>query len=121
MSVRDFKVKDSGRRDSYVSGMIRDTTAGKTDFSLIFDGPMYERWAIHLTKGAVKYEKRNWMRASGQPELDRFIESAARHFFQWMRGDPDEDHAAAVFFNVNSAEYVREKFASSAAVPEDPA
>ena len=89
--------------------MVRDTTEGKTDYSLALDGPMFERYAEHLTKGAQKYAKRNWMKASGEAEYERFKESALRHFLQWLRGDRDEDHAAAVWFNVNGAEYVRER------------
>jgi hypothetical protein len=102
-----FTVKDSGQRHEFASGMRRDVTTGKTDYTLIFDGPMLERWAAHLTKGAEKYSKRNWMQASGDEESERFRESAARHFMQWMRGDTDEDHAAAVFFNLNGYEYVK--------------
>lgn len=104
-----FEVKDSGKRQEFSGGMVRDTTEGKTDYSLILDGPMFDRWAIHLTKGAVKYAKRNWMKAAGQEELDRFRESALRHFIQWFRGDVDEDHASAVFFNINGAETTKEK------------
>ncbi len=106
-----FETKDSGERMQFSSGMQRDTTTGKTDYSLVYDGPMLQRWAELDTRGAVKYEARNWMKAAGQAELDRFKASAARHFAQWMRGDTDEDHGAAVFFNINGAEYVKEKLA----------
>jgi hypothetical protein len=102
-------VKDSGKRESFDSGMVRDTTEGKIDYALALDGPMFKRYATHLTKGAEKYEKRNWMRARGQAELERFKESALRHFLQWLAGDVDEDHAAAVIFNINGAEYVKEQ------------
>lgn len=105
----EFTVKDSGVREKYRSGMVRDVTTDKIDYSLVLDGPMFKRWAQHLTLGAKKYSKRNWMKASGQEELDRFNESALRHFIQWFYGDKGEDHAAAVFFNINSAEYVKEK------------
>jgi len=105
----DFVVKDSGERMKFASGMQRDTTAGKTRYDLNFDGPMFDRLAVHLTKGAVKYEPRNWMKASGPEEQERFRQSAIRHFIQWMRGDQDEDHAAAVFFNINGYEYVKEQ------------
>lgn len=105
----DFVVKDSGQRQEFASGMVRDVTEGKTDFSLVLDGPMFIRWAVHLTKGAVKYAARNWMKAEGQEELDRFRSSAFRHFLQWYNGDMDEDHAAAVFFNINGAEYVKNR------------
>jgi hypothetical protein len=47
------------------------------------------------------------MKASGDSESERFKESAVRHFFQWLNGDVDEDHAAAVFFNINGFEYVK--------------
>ena len=107
----EYNVKDSGQRQQFAGGMQRDVTDGKIDYSLVFDGPMLKRWAEHLTKGAIKYLKRNWMKATGQEELDRFRESAARHFVQWMQGDRDEDHAAAVIFNINGAEYVRERLA----------
>lgn len=108
VQYQGYTIKDSGKREEFTSGMIRDTTEGKTYWHLIADGPMLTRWAIHLTKGAVKYVARNWMKASGQPEHDRFKESAYRHFMQWYYGDRDEDHAAAVFFNINGAEYVRD-------------
>lgn len=94
-------------RHQFDSGMVRDIATDKVRYDLIFDGPMLDRWAAHLTEGAQHYSPRNWMLASGEAELDRFIESASRHFRQWMRGDTDEDHAAAVFFNINGAEYVR--------------
>jgi hypothetical protein len=68
---------------------------------------MFDRWAEHLTKGAEKYNEGNWLKASGEEELKRFRASAVRHFVQWLRGDTDEDHAAAVFFNINGIEYVK--------------
>lgn len=112
--MNDFTVKDSGKREEFTSGMVRDVTDGKVDYSLCLDGPMFERWAAHMTKGAAKYDARNWMKASGDPELDRFKQSAFRHFMQWMRGETDEDHAAAVFFNLNGAEYVKANKCASA-------
>lgn len=106
-AVSSYVVRDSGKRMEFQSGMVRDLAEGKIDYSLIYDGPMLDRWAEHLTKGAVKYAARNWMKARGQEEYERFRASAARHFRQWFRGDTDEDHAAAVYFNLNGAEYVR--------------
>lgn len=108
-----FQIKDSGVRQSFESGMVRDVTDDKIDFSLVLDGPMFRRQAIHLTEGAKKYAKRNWMQANGQEELNRFRESAFRHFIQWYFGDRDEDHAAAVMFNINGAEYVRDRLGAS--------
>jgi hypothetical protein len=105
----EFDVKDSGKREQFEGGMVRDVTEGKTDYTLVLDGPMFDRWAVHLTKGAKKYAKRNWMKASGQVELDRFKESALRHFLQWYRNETDEDHGSAVIFNINGAEYVKQR------------
>lgn len=105
----EFVVKDSGNRLEFKSGMQRDSTEGKKDYTLAMDGPMFERWVEHLRKGSIKYHKRNWMKANGQEELDRFRESAFRHFMAWFRGEIDEDHAAGVFFNINGACYVEDK------------
>ena len=102
-----YIVKDSGERAQFETGMQRDVETGKPSYDLVFDGPMLKRWAQHLTLGAFKYEPRNWMKAATQIEYDRFRRSAARHFAQWMMGEMDEDHAAAVMFNLNGAEYVR--------------
>jgi hypothetical protein len=105
----EFIIKDSGERTEYKSGMVRDVTTDKIDYSLALDGPMFKRLAKHLTLGAKKYKKRNWMLANGEEELERFRESALRHFLQWFSGDVDEDHAAATFFNINAAEYTKDK------------
>lgn len=102
-----FEIRDSGERMEFESGMVRDVATDKINYLLIFDGPMLDRWAAHLTAGAKKYSARNWMLASGPEEYERFRESAARHFRQWLAGETDEDHAAAVFFNINGAEYVK--------------
>lgn len=122
---RSYETKDSGERRQFASGMQRDTTTGKARPDLVRSGPMFQRWVQLLTRGAAKYDANNWMKAAGQEEYDRFLESAARHFevwFHWRRygvnienpdnpttDPPAEDHGAAVFFNVNGVEYVAEK------------
>jgi hypothetical protein len=104
-----FVVKDSGQRQQFDSGMVRDVTEGKINYLLIRSGPMFKRWAAHLTKGAKKYSEDNWLKAAGPAELKRFRESAARHFEQWLEGDRSEDHASAIMFNITGVEYVLEK------------
>lgn len=94
--------------------MKRDTQEGKPDFSLCLAGLPYEdemltRWAALMTRGAEKYGRRNWQLAESKEELDRFKASALRHMYQWVTGEVDEDHAAAVFFNVAAAEYTKHK------------
>lgn len=118
----DFIVKDSGKREKFDGGMVRDTGEGKLRPDLVRDGPMLLRWIKHLTNGAVKYAARNWMLGLGKEACERYLESADRHFFIWYTWrkyginieDPQnptrdpllEDHAAAVFFNINGVEYV---------------
>lgn len=107
--MSEFITKDSGERQSFESGMVRDITDGKIKWHLTSYGPMLKRWAELLTRGAVKYEENNWMKANDKTEYNRFRESAFRHFMQWFNGDTDEDHAAATMFNINGAEYTLHK------------
>jgi len=104
-----YETKDSGKRQEFDSGMVRDTTDGKTMWHLVADGPMLKRYAALMTRGAVKYTAGNWLKADGAEERARFRESAFRHFMQWFLGETDEDHAAAVWFNINGAEMVANK------------
>jgi hypothetical protein len=103
------QIKDSGERITFPGGMMRDTAKGKINWLLIRSGPMMKRWAQHLTTGALKYEADNWLKAGSEEELRRAKESTARHFEQWLAGEVDEDHAAAVFFGINEVEYVKGK------------
>lgn len=99
-------VKDSGERQDYASGMRRDTQEGKPDFRLIIplDVPYEKLWITqlgHLMRlGAEKYGERNWEKANSKEELLRFQGSAYRHMMQAMSGEDDENHLAAVIFNV---------------------
>jgi hypothetical protein len=110
--AEEFKIKDSGQRLNFESGMQRDTQDDKPMWSLLIPliqplkDTMLYRWMMQVTVGAKKYKKRNWEQAAGLEELERFRESAFRHFMQWYGGERDEDHAAATFFNITGAEYV---------------
>lgn len=108
-----YTTEDSGDRVQFSSGMVREPSEGKTRYDLLIPGlfPEYcmlTRWAELLTRGAVKYEARNWENAETLEEYQRFKESAFRHFIQWyVYGNTlEEDHAAATFFNIQGAEYV---------------
>lgn len=108
--VGDFQTKVSDTKHAE-GAMVRSPDAGKTDFSLIFRGPMLRRWAELLTRGAVNYGPDNWVQGLLEPDEQirrnikkRYKKSAARHFWQWMTGDRTEDHAAAMFFNLNGYE-----------------
>lgn len=110
-----YKTKDSGERAQFESGMQRDVQTGKPNFYLCmpkgikFEDQMLTRWAALMARGAEKYDERNWEKATGEEELDRFKASAFRHFIQWVNGEVDEDHASAIFFNVTGAEYVKDR------------
>lgn len=118
--THDFVVKAGGPMVPMAGGMVRSSSDDKTNFALVADGVMFERWAAHLTRATRPrgdfpgYPKRNWLKArEGDPEakmatMERAKESAFRHFIQWYRGDRDEDHGAAVFFNINLYETVKE-------------
>lgn len=124
--MASFEVKDSGKRAEFTGGMVRDITEGKSRPDLVRDGPMFNRWVALMTAGARKYAARNWLRAAGTSEYERFLESADRHFNIWITyrlyginiEDPSnptkeplkEDHAAATFFNINGAEYCQGRF-----------
>ena len=91
-----YKIKDSGKRQEYPTGAVRDTSEDKIRWDLL-PVEALKRVAIHYTNGAKKYAPNNWKK--GIP-TDRFIESAMRHFMQWRLGERDEDHLSAVVFNI---------------------
>lgn len=148
----DYTTKDSGKREEFSSGMVRDTQDDKPRYDLIdldmerktrralhilraedalllwlagvghgedilahlamIDGEpeaFFAGWAALMARGAKKYGEENWRQATGEAELKRFKASAKRHFYQARRGDTDEDHRAAVAFNVAGAEMVRQR------------
>jgi hypothetical protein len=123
--VRDagFQTKDSGKRAEYQSGMVRDTEEGKARFDLLFPlgvpyaNQMMTRFAELMARGAQKYDARNWEKARGEEELARYKSSALRHLVQWLAGETDEDHAAAVMFNLMAGETVKFKMADQSALP----
>jgi len=101
----NYKIKDSGKRQEYPTGAVRDTSENKIRWDLL-PVEALKRVAIHYTNGAKKYAPNNWKK--GIP-TDRFIESAMRHFMQWRLGERDEDHLSAVVFNIFGIIYNEEK------------
>jgi len=116
-----FQTKDSGERAEYDSGMVRDTNKGKPRFDLLvpaevpYEAQLLTRLAALMARGAEKYDARNWEKAAGTAELARFEESALRHLMQWITGESDEDHAAAVMFNLLAAETLKYKMRTGGA------
>lgn len=89
------KINDSGKRQSFVSGAVRDSDSGKPRIDLISPFAM-ERLGHWMRKGAEKYEERNWEK--GMP-VSRCIASLYRHLVAYHKGCNEEDHLAAVMFN----------------------
>lgn len=133
-----FVVKDSGVREEYANGFVRDTEDGKPDFSAIFTNPQairalanpdlqaflctpgshlvpfdvfMPRVAEHMRKGAEKYGEANWRQAVGDEPVNRFGRSLDRHFLSYRQGMTDEDHAAGIFFNLSAREIKKEESA----------
>lgn len=101
---KKFEIKDSGNRQAFDGGAVRDTEDGKPRFDLI--PPLAEqRVAFHYSSGAKKYKEWNW--AQGMP-YSRFLASMKRHIAAFERGETDEDHLAAVVFNANSIMHFQE-------------
>ena len=104
----NYETLDSGVREEYDSGMVRDSQEDKPRYNLIYE-PLLTEWADLMTRGAQKYGANNWQLADSQEELDRFKESAFRHMIQYLKGDTDEAHAAAVCFNLGAIMMLRTK------------
>lgn len=53
--------------------------------------------AVHFEEGCKKYGERNWEK--GIP-VERYIDSAIRHYLKYLRGDTDERHDRALVWNI---------------------
>lgn len=110
-----FVTKDSGDRTLYPSGMTRDIQKEKPRFDLLVpESQEYEelvltRLAELMARGIEKYGERNWEKANSEDERRHFRSSAFRHFIQWFSGKRDEDHLAAVIFNLIGSDYVERR------------
>lgn len=96
-----YKTKDSGKRQDFPTGMVRDVQEGKPRYDLIPVGPL-RRVADLYARGAEKYGDHNW--TLGQP-YSRAYASLFRHLIAWREGDRSEDHLAGVIFNAMALMY----------------
>jgi len=88
-------MNDSGQRQQFTTGAVRDTNDDKPRPELISPIAL-RRLASWLGDGAKKYDDRNWEK--GIP-LSRTLASLLRHLQAWQLGETEEDHLAAVFCN----------------------
>jgi hypothetical protein len=88
-------MNDSGERQQFATGAVRDTATEKPRPDLI--SPFAEeRLGEWLRLGAKKYAERNW--EMGMP-ISRCVASLMRHVMKFRQGLTDEDHLAAIMFN----------------------
>lgn len=106
--TRYLPLQDSGAREVQSNGFTREPDADKPDLSWLFTvrglelvpRELIERIAEHYDNGARKYSADNWRRGTDPLSLLRYKRSITRHLFAWFRGEGDEDHAAAVAWNL---------------------
>ena len=99
------ELKDSGQRSEYPTGAVRDNAEGKGRYDLIpFQG--LARLARHYEAGAKKYSDRNWEKGM---DISRYTDAAMRHLIKYIAGWNDEDHLAAVAWNVFSIMHHEQK------------
>lgn len=100
-----FGFKDSGKREEFATGAVRDSMHEKGRYDLI--SPIMERrLAIVLQKGAEKYGPRNWEK--GIP-LSKIFDPLRRHLAQWLNGEEDEDHLGHAICNLMFLIHTEEK------------
>jgi hypothetical protein len=112
-----YIIRDTGDRQTFSTGMVRNAAKDKTRYNPVLEGPMFKRWASHLWKGKKVYPDAalgvgNWTLAETEEELQRAKESFFSHVMDYLDGDDVEDHAAAIFFNINLIENIKEKMAA---------
>jgi len=92
-------LKDSGTRQEFTTGAIRDTAAGKPLLELLPSWSLMA-WAWIMEAGARKYASRNW--EQGMP-MSRYLASAHRHLELYRMGFRDEPHLWQALWNVGGA------------------
>jgi len=88
-------MKDSGQRETYESGAVRDTDDGKLRPDL-FSPLAMERIGEWLRLGSLKYGEYNYMK--GIP-ISRCFQSLYRHLLKYQQNDRTEDNMAAIAAN----------------------
>lgn len=91
----EFQTKTTATKEQFLTGAHRSSAEGRgrpqdlSPLALLRLGKLLER-------GANAYGARNYQKGMS---MDRTAGSLLRHLLQYMSGDCDEDHLAAVMFN----------------------
>lgn len=102
-------------RTAFEGGGVRDGAEKVERFELAwtadqpYEDQMLTRYARWMARGADKYADRNWESFASDDALEHAKGSLLRHVFKLLAGQVDEDHAAAVWFNVAAIELIRGK------------
>jgi hypothetical protein len=108
------ELRDSGKREIYPTGMIREPNDGRGRYDLISPIAL-KALAIHYERGSNKYEDRNWERGT---QVSKHLNSALRHLQSYLEGDREEDHLSACVFNCFAITHVM-KMIDRGVLPKD--
>jgi hypothetical protein len=97
--VKISDLKDSGTRQSFTSGAVRDAQGGKGRYDLIPPTPIFLLARVY-EMGAAKYASRNWEK--GMP-IEKFVDCAKRHLEKYQMGLRDEPHLSQALWNIVGA------------------
>ena len=106
-------MRHSDQQTDFPTGAKRDDSEGKGSPSLI-SPVLLHRTGEHLRKGEEHYPRgddnvSNW--SKGMP-FRRTADSLIRHIYQWLAGDDEEDHLAAIVCNAMFLMHFEEAIAS---------
>jgi len=90
---------------TFETGAIRDTQDGKPDFVETISFSAHHRYAMYMTGKKAKYGAGNFKKGipseSYEKSLLRHIDKYFRNKYENGNDEPDEDHLAAIRFNVD--------------------
>jgi hypothetical protein len=89
------------------NGGNRDSAEGKLDYTLV-PIPSLNRLVRHYQNGLKKYGRGNWQLLNEPADIERYKQSMYRHLIQYLSGENNEDHLAAVAWNAFCLIYFEE-------------
>lgn len=101
---KKYETKFSGVKQEYNSGATRDNSVGKGKYVLV--SPLaLKRLAGVYERGVINHSERNWEKGFS---MQRALDSAIRHIYQYVEGLRDEDHLAQAAWNIFAAIHFEE-------------